>query len=199
MGLLFTSDGTRRIIDTLNTAFDGPSPAGGPAIGLDFIRTKADAKILTKIGKRNWAPGHLTRMLKLLPFDQHTGAADLPNETKKWWWFVRKLVGNSATFGPIRTALADAIFKQDSYNGNAPLNIVRVSFDHVELPASTNPLIPDPNPNVVIFDAPLPGAAGGGLVRNITLFTVNAKLDDTPPPLSGDEQDISVKPPWVHP
>src|SRR3982750_3850409 len=98
MGLLFTSPGTQRIIDTLNTAFDGPG------LGLDFIRTKADPKILAKIAKRNWAPGQLSRMLKLLPFDQNTGAANLPGETKKWWWFLKKLVGNPATFGPIRNA-----------------------------------------------------------------------------------------------
>ena len=189
MGLLFTTPGTRAIIDTLNTAFDGPGK------GLDFIRNNAGPKILKKIEKRNWQPGHLARMLKLLPFDQGGGAVP-PDSPGKWWWFLRKRNGLNVTFDPIRTALADAILKQDSNNNNAFLNIARVSFDHVELP-NPNPANP-PNPNVVIFDAPLPGDPNGALVRHITLFTVAVSGQDMEPPLAGDEEDFppNHKPPW---
>jgi hypothetical protein len=187
MGLLFTTPGTQAILDTLNTAFDGPGK------GLDFIRTNAGPKILAKIGKRNWQPGHLARMLRLLPFDQ--GGGQVPSDSPaKWWWFLRKRPGLLVTFDPIKIALADAILNQDSSNNNAPLNIVRVTFDHVELAGSANP-------NVVIFDAPLPGDPNGGMVRHITLFTVAVPpgKQDSQPPLDSDEQDIPVKPPWDKP
>ena len=49
MGLLFTTEGTRRIIDTLNTAFDGPNR------GLDVIRSALPnaPKLSAKIASRN--------------------------------------------------------------------------------------------------------------------------------------------------
>ena len=183
MGLLFTTPGTPQPRH-LNTAFDGPGK------GLDFIRANAGPRILAKVGRRNWAPGHLARMLRLLPFDQATGSAPAPNETKRWWWFLRKLLGgNSAAFDSLRNALADAILNKDS-NG-VPLKIIRVSFDHVELDVP-------PDANVVIFDSSLPS---GDTVRHITLFTkaVPAGSQDNPPTLGGDEQDFPVKPPWEKP
>lgn len=41
MGLLWTTEGTRRIKNTLNTAFDGPTPANTPLMGLDLIRQES--------------------------------------------------------------------------------------------------------------------------------------------------------------
>jgi hypothetical protein len=99
------------------------------------------------------------------------------------------VVGPTAAFAPIRNALADAILNQDS--SGTPLNIVRVSFDHVELAGKDNP-------NVVIFDAPLPGLSGGN-VRHITLFTVPVPdIQDGSPfdPTDPDEPEPIVKPPW---
>jgi hypothetical protein len=195
MGLLFTTPGTQRILDTLNTAFDGPDK------GLQFIRDHADSNILKKVDGRKWAPGHLAKMLKLVPFDQATGSPDVPDETARWWWFLRKLVGKQATkdflFDPLCQALADAILKQDHTNGKAYYNIVKVSFDHVELPAAQTEK-DDPPPNLVIFDAPWPGIAGAK-VRHITLLTVRARDKDDPPSLDGDEKEIAEtpRPPWV--
>lgn len=190
MGLLFTTPGTRAILDTLNTAFNGPKKGEG----LDFIRNKMGAKIRSKVEKRNWNPGHLARMLQLLPFDQGGGGAgDFAKNSKRWWWFLKKTIGGPAIFKPLRNALADAILDTDT-KGNK-LNIVRVTFDHVELESSDKGR--DPNPNIVIYDAPLPGDSGGK-VRHITLFTAALKPsdEDTPPGLGSDEEYIPVKPPW---
>lgn len=196
MGFLYTTEGTRRVLDTLNTAFDGPGK------GLDFIRSSAppDSKLRKLIERRNWRPARLAWLLQLLPFDQGSSAGSPEpikgrRETKRWHWFLKNVVGPSATFPAIRNALADAILNQDT-NGTA-LNIVRVSFDHVEL-------VGKDNPNVVIFDAPLPGV-GGGNVRHITLFTVPVPekqpngnpFDGTPfDPTAPDEPDPVVRPPW---
>jgi hypothetical protein len=187
MGLLYTTEGTRRILDTLNTAFDGPGK------GLDVIRKAAPvgSALRRKIEGRNWKPGQLARILRLLPTDQGKAkGARSDDETRRWFWFLNKVVGPSATFRPIRNALADAILNQDSKG--APLNIIRVSFDHVELADASNP-------NLVIFDAPLPGVDGGS-VRHITLFTVRvpegSKFQDDPPPKDSDDPADLVAPPW---
>ena len=52
MGLLFTTEGTRRVINTLNTAFDGPTPANKPLHGSrrSFGNSAASApKLLEKV------------------------------------------------------------------------------------------------------------------------------------------------------
>jgi hypothetical protein len=184
MGFLYTTEGTRRVLDTLNTAFDGPGK------GLQFIRDKAPpgSNLWKLIETRNWKPGRLARMLQLLPFDQRKPPGALvKREAMRWHWFLKNVVGTSATFAPIRNALADAILKQDSKG--APLNIVRVSFDHVELAGKDNP-------NVVIFDAPLPGATNGETVRHITLFTVPVPEIQEGTEFDAVEPDAIVKPPW---
>jgi hypothetical protein len=173
----------------LNTAFDGPGK------GLDYIRGSAPpgSKLRKLLEKRNWKPARLARALQLLPFDQGNSAGPpgklRERDTKRWHWFLKNVVGPTAAFAPIRNALADAILNQDS--SGTPLNIVRVSFDHVELAGKDNP-------NVVIFDAPLPGLSGGN-VRHITLFTVPVPdIQDGSPfdPTDPDEPEPIVKPPW---
>jgi hypothetical protein len=189
MGLLYTTEGTRRVLNTLNTAFDGPGK------GLDYIRSSAPpgSKLRKLIEKRSWKPARLARMLQLLPFDQGNSTGPpgklRDRDTRRWHWFLKNVLGASAAFPPIRNALADAILNQDS--SGTPLNLVRVSFDHVELTGKDNP-------NVVIFDAPLPGLSGGN-VRHITLFTVPVpEIQDGTPfdPNDPDEPDPIVKPPW---
>jgi hypothetical protein len=189
MGLLHTTPGTRRILDTLNTAFDGPGK------GLQFIRNAASpgSPLYRKVARRNWRPGTLARMLRLLPFDQaKPPSAGKADETKRWFYFLRRVIGPTAAFPAIRDALADAILNQDS--SGAALNIVRVSFDHVELDGPANP-------NVVIYDAPVPGLPGGN-VRHITLFTVRVPdviVDPQPDVPEPDEPPPISKPPWEHP
>jgi hypothetical protein len=196
MGLLFTTPGTQRIIDTLNTAFDGPGK------GLELIQGAAaskDSKLGAMVATRNWMPGYLALMLDLLPYDQSptnpTRGPTFNADQRRWKYFLRKVLGPTAAFAPIRSALADAILKRDS--SGAPLNIVRVSFDCVELTGSANP-------NVVIFDAPLPGD-GGATVRHITLFTkyVEGGPGGPTPPLPVDPHEPAdrepANPPWKKP
>jgi hypothetical protein len=189
MGLLWTTEGTRRVLNTLNTAFDGPNK------GLDFIRSAASpgSRLRKKIAKRDWKPGRLARMLKLVPVDQGNSAGPpKPSESKhkaRWRYFLKNVLGPSAAFAPIRNALADAILNEDA-NGT-PLKILRVSFDHVELASPANP-------NVVIFDAPQPGVPGWS-VRHITLFTVPVPeviVEPQPDPVDSDEPDPIDNPPW---
>ena len=174
MGLLFTTEGTRRIVNTLNTAFDGPTPTGKPLIGLDVIRGLAGTPpnltaFGTLVAGRNWAPGQVAGMLDLLPYDQGNESGGNsgpkgklnPRDTRRWNYFLTSL--SPAVFKLLQNALAGAILNQDD-NGS-PLNykIIRAAFDHVHTDPNTNP-------NLVVFDAPLPGFAGA-YVRHITLFT----------------------------
>lgn len=185
MGLLWKTEGTRRIVETLNRAFDG-----GTNQGLDYIRKNAGSKILKKIAKGNWQPGHLARMLQLYPYDQSAAANAISvDDRKRWHYFLRTVVGGDDTvFKPLRSALADAITSVDS---NKKFLVAQVSFAHVEVPNIT--------PYLVIFDVP----GTGGLVRHITLFT--AALDSNPgedfdPPDPNDEEDFPGaapgRPPW---
>ena len=183
MGLLIRSDGTQRIIETLNAAFDGPSPTNGPPLGLDVIRSYAFlgtpptgglSTFGNTIQDRSWAGGVLADALDLKPKDGNGNSN--PNHNRRWTWFLQHILGPDATvFTPLRNALADAILSFDS--SNKPL-IVRVTFDHVELedPNTSNPDPDTPLPianSIVIFDAPLaaPNAGTFGTVRHITLFT----------------------------
>jgi hypothetical protein len=193
--LLFTTEGTRRIIDTLNTAFDGPSPDPNKPIGLDVIRSLAtpgspnyNRAFYNKIYSRKWKAGHLARMLLLLPFDQGTPPGTLNNsDTKRWHWFLVKVFGPSAAFQPICVALADAILNYDS--NNKFLNIVRVTFDHVDQ------ALPYP---VVMYDSSLPLNAGN--VRHITLYTTPnvpaAEQGSRFDPKDSDEPDAFENAPW---
>jgi hypothetical protein len=204
MGLLFTTEGTRRIKNTLNTAFD--DSADGLTYIRSFVGTPSDKPTsnLTAFGQfiklRTWTPGQLAVALDLMPYDQGSGDGNQGNgpihpvnpkpkkntDVKRWNYFLAGVVGDKTAgidgtkpfdtvFVPLRNALADALLNQDS-NGNQ-LNIIRVSFDHVELDAN----LPNSGtskqtapPSVVIFDAPLSDDSGSslGTVRHITLFTV---------------------------
>ena len=162
MGLLFRTEGTRRIIDSLNTAFDSAA--------LQALQNLAGASAypngLTTWGKtiqaRNWAPYWLADPgnLDLNPKDSNGNS----NSTHKARWkiFLTSVL-SSTVFATLRDALADAILNHDS--SGTQLNIARVSFDHVELEHPNDPQ------NIVIFDAPLPGAVNKGVVRHITILT----------------------------
>lgn len=191
MGLLWTSEGTRRIINTLNTAFDGPNK------GLQTIRdgVAADPFLRDLVRSRKWNPGDLAQALDLLPYDQGNDSGSpqpiRPKHKLRWLYFLNKIVGiNEAVFGPLRNALADAILNQDS-KGNA-LTIIRVTFDHVELGDS------NASANLVIFD--LPNADKTATVRHITLFTVPVPQTLAPAPLEPSKlRRFMAKPPWQKP
>jgi len=191
MGLLFTSEGTRRIVDTLNTAFDGPGK------GLQIIRdgVAADPFLQGLISSRQWNPGDLAQALDLLPYDQgEDSGPPQPIRARhklRWTYFLMKIVGgNASLFGSLRNALADAILNMDS-NGK-PLTIVRVAFDHVELEDTND------SANLVVFD--LPNADKTATVRHITLFTipVPATLPSAPPEFR-QLRRFMAKPPWNKP
>ena len=171
MGLLYTTEGTRRILDTLNTAFDGPDQdASGKDKGLAIVRTAKDNDSLLKgmltSNPRKWKPGHLATALQLLPFDQSGNGAPVDDShTKRWAYFLKKVVG-AQQFSDLRDALADAIL--DQVTGRP---IGKISFDHVEVTNVSNA-------NLVVFDAPMPDFPGKW-VRHITLFTKRLKDSDS--------------------
>src|SRR5262249_39012982 len=107
MGFLFTKEGTQRIVDTLNTAFNEK--------GLALIQQTAsdpNTKLGALVRTRNWGSGQLALMLNLLPYDQ-SGHGDKikKRHIQKWFYFLRKVLGGTSAFAPIRSALADAILK----------------------------------------------------------------------------------------
>jgi hypothetical protein len=220
MGLLFTTEGTRRIKNTLNTAFD-ESPDGLAYIR-SFVGTPADKPTQSLkpfgqfIAQRTWTPGQIAVALDLMPYDQGSGDGNQGNgphhhgnpggkkdpDTKRWNYFLKTVIGDSSAgingtkpidtvFAPLRSALADALLNQDS--DGKQLNIVRVSFDHVELDANlensgtTKQTAP---PGVVIFDTTLwdDGGNSVGTVRHITLFTVRVPQNQ-----QGDDFTGSVR------
>ena len=195
MGLLFTTEGTRRVVDTLNTAFDGP----GKGLAVIRKRRDTDAKFRDRVAKRKWPAGHLARMLLLLPFDQAKSPGKLNNaDTKRWHYFLKQIVGqhkDKTVFENLRDALADAILNTDV--NNVALDIVRVTFDHVELD-----VVPYP---IVISDQTVPKV---GTVRHITLFTKNVDVGELGSQFEKEDDDAeafedapwrSDKDPWDKP
>jgi hypothetical protein len=185
MGFIYTSEGTRRILDTLNTAFDGP----GAGKGLQYIRDQVDAsfagdkKLYNMISGAKWRRGHLATTLQLLPFDQGAGGID-PSHTARWAFFLKTVVGGK--FDDLCKALSEAILKK------AAVNIVRIAFAHVEKSGS---------PNLVIYDAPLTSDVNGPYVRYITLFTralVAGERDQFDPPDADDGNPLTGAP-WRKP
>lgn len=185
MGLLYTTEGTRRVIDTLNTAFDY-----GPNIGLAYIREqlRTDPSLQSFVRNRNWQLARFAFVFQIYPADQKlTNPGNVvPREKARWHWFLKQFLGRDQRrlHNLIRDALTDAM-------DNPSLSIVRVTFDHIESSVSTNP-------DVVIFDAPLPGTTGR--VRNITLITVKVAESepgtDFDPPGMGEPRPRT--PPWRH-
>ena len=109
MGLLYTTEGTRRMLDTLNTAFDASDN------GLKYIRSLAPpgSKLEDMLKKQNWAPGHLAAALKLYPYDQSPNPQPLdPQHVKRWAYFLKKVVGNQQ-FKDIKQKLAEAILEHE--------------------------------------------------------------------------------------
>jgi hypothetical protein len=200
MGLLFTTEATRRVVNTLNTAFDGPSkdPINNPT-GLDAIRKIAPtgSKLANKIALRDWKPGRLARMLLLLPYDQSGQQNPLSDgHTKRWHYFLKTVVGSStdkgSVFATLQNALADAILNTATDSTGAALDIVRVSFDHVELADNANM-------DIVIFDAPVKSlnpSKPPKVARHITLFTATVpekNPNGTPlkgTPFDGPDSDL---------
>jgi len=182
MGLLYTTEGTRRILDTLNTAFSGPDSKDK---GLQFIRDaveaskKTDQKLYNMILKHPWKRGHLATTLALLPYDQDKGGIN-PTDTARWAFFVKTVIGGK--FNELCKALSEAILN------SASVNIVRVSFDHVEHKGK---------PNLIVYDAPLTDDLNGPYGRQITLFTRN--LSPTGDTDKFDEPDSADGPPLDQP
>jgi hypothetical protein len=184
MGLLYTTEGTRNILDTLNTAFDGSNK------GLKFIRDKvkaselasapADRKLYEMVYNQKWRRGHLATTLQLFPYNQNTGGIQ-GDDKARWAFFLKTVVG--AKFNELRKALSEAILNTSG------VNIASVSFSHVEKTGS---------PNLVIYDAPLTNDLNGPYGRHITLFTrhlTTGERADFDAPDSDDGPPI-VDPPW---
>jgi len=178
MGLLYTTEGTRRILDTLNTAFDGSDN------GLKYIRAqaKADAKLEDMLTKQNWAAGHLASALKLFPYNQGGGgSSDFDTDKARWAYFLKKVIG-SQLFKDLKKKLAEAILSP---------NFVSVSFNHRE----------SDSPNLWVIDTPVGSNLNGPYARQITLLTINvpAGKQDQFDPKTSDEPDPLAKPPWEKP
>lgn len=183
MGLLYTTVGAGRILDTLNTAFSGPDSKDN---GLKYIRDaveaskKGDQKLYNMIRNPPWKRGHLATTLALLPYDQAAGGIN-PADTARWAFFIKTVIGGK--FNDLCKALSEAILD------TANVKIVRVSFNHVEHTG---------NPNLVVYDAPLTSDLNGPYGRQITLFTRNLKPTgetdtfDDPDPADGPP----LNPPW---
>jgi hypothetical protein len=130
MGLLFTTEGTRRIINTLNSAFDESSN------GLAYIKSLATPPVpatstsaavpagplYTTVSGRNWNPADLAEQLDLLPYDQGNGEGTDGNgnkpphrahankkHAKRWRHFLLTVVGDK-TVGVNGKKPIDTIF-----------------------------------------------------------------------------------------
>ena len=211
MGLLFTTEGTRRIINTLNTAFDESD--GGLKFIRGYLQTNPPSALYTLLTSTSkWQPGQLAVALDLMPYDQGSGDGNQGNgphppngskgkktkDTWRWNYFLTNVVGPSAAFAPLQNALATAILNTATDAAGNALNIIRVSFDHVELDENSQTSGTAP-PSVVIFDAPLLGNNGAslGTVRHITLFTVRVASSQTGTAFSGKPIVSGQK--WQHP
>jgi hypothetical protein len=186
MGLLYTTEATRNILDTLNTAFDGPNPTAPPNSGLQYIRdqveasrTSTDPRLYNMVNNPPWKRGHLATTLQLFPYNQKTGGMANPGDKGRWAFFLKSVVGPS--FGDLCKALSDAILKK------AAVNIIQVSFHHVEKTGS---------PNLVYYDAPLTPSPSGPYARQITLFTRNLIVGES---ATFDTPDPSDGPPFNNP
>jgi hypothetical protein len=186
MGLLYTTEATRRILDTLNTAFDES--------GLSYIRARIDPtapvtdprrQLYDMLDQRQWRRGHLATALELFPYDQGPGSGLVPDHKRRWAFLLRSVVASK--FDDLKRALSDAILNRTG------VNIVKMSFSHVEKSGA---------PNLVVFDAPMiPGNPGGDYVRHITLFTrrlMGGENDDFEPPAQGEPPPFA-NPPWKRP
>lgn len=152
MGMLFTTRGTRRIIDALNTAFSEK--------GMSQIRGDESTKLWLTDPKKDWKLVRAAYAYSIFPIsqdpDDNPGVTD-PKSKKKWHYFLKDHLGSSSNkpvHDQIRDAIRDGLLAVGS--------ISRFSFDHVEL-------APSSNVSVVIFDAPIPGATTK--LRQFTLLT----------------------------
>jgi hypothetical protein len=164
MGLLYTTEGTRRILDTLNTAFSGPDSKDN---GLKQIRDaveaskKTDQKLYNMVLNHPWKRGHLATTLDLLPYDQNAGGIT-DSDIARWAFFLKTVVDGK--FNELCKALSESILN------TAGVNIVRVSFNHIDKEKGS--------PNLVVYDAPLTDDLNGPYARQITLFTRNLKTGE---------------------
>ena len=168
MGMLFTTEGTRRIVDTLNTAFGG--------VGVAKIRGyEATDQWLTKPNK-DWRLARACYVYQIYPVSQdpnNLGALD-PKHKKRWHYFLKNhlFVKFKVTHDQIRDAIKA---------GLTDMTISRFAFDHVEVDANANV-------GVVIFDAPIPGLTTK--VRHVTLMTPAVPAaeggSDFDPPQNGE-------------
>jgi hypothetical protein len=180
MGLLYTTPGTQRILDTLNTAFDSSND------GLTYIRALAapGSKLEDMLKKQNWAPGHLASALKLYPYDQSPNPQPLdPKDVKRWAYFLKKVIGNQL-FKDIKQKLAEAILSP---------NFVSISFSHRESDRA----------GLLVIDTPVGSSLNGPFARHLTLSTINVpagKEDDfDTPPTTPQEPAPLPGPPWQKP
>lgn len=186
MGLLYTTEGTRNILDTLNTAFDGPSK------GLQIIRDAVqaskigDQKLYNMVANPPWKRGHLATTLELFPYNQGPGSnPNFDHHKARWAFFLRTVVGGK--FDELCKAISEAILD------TGPVKVSKVSFFHVEKGGA---------PNLLVYYAPMTNDLNGPYAQQITLFTRNLKdTGDTStfdPPDPGND-GLPLNPPWKRP
>jgi hypothetical protein len=170
MGFIFTTQGTQRVLDTLNTAFDvgvPRSPTTDPT-GLFYVRDVLNTK--GYLNGNGWSLHRLAKVLQINAADQSsTPTPPIVDSTQnaRWIYFLRKFLHNDnpGIHNRIRNTLTDAILNNNSIN--------KITFAHLETGMA---------PDVVIFDAlftyidPVTNKAAAGTVRHITLVTVNPNL-----------------------
>jgi hypothetical protein len=115
MGFLWTTEGTRRVLDTLNNAFDA---TGSPTFA---ARWKADSQLAQYIRDRAMAAGppgvgpQAHACGSALGRARRRDGNDQRRHRKRWHWFLQDMASKSpATFTAIQNALSDGILTKDA-------------------------------------------------------------------------------------
>ena len=177
MGMLFTTEGTKRIVETLNTAFQDLSILRGlPQYGtvLPLLQSTTSNTLSS-----------VTFYLRIYPYRQKNphvpgdknGLYNV-KDARRWKYFLDNLDLTSAV--NIQGALVTAL---------QSTTINRVVFDHVAIPGTAAPA------SVVVFDAPNP--VGSGRIMSITLMTVELDQSIPGPPLPPPSAAQVSNAPWA--
>jgi hypothetical protein len=177
MGMLFTTVGTKRIVETLNTAFQDLSVIRG------LPQYATVLPLLQSTTTNNLSS--VTYYLRIYPYRQKNpnqpgdknGVYDV-KDARRWKYFLDNLDLTSAV--NIQGALATAL--QNT-------NMNRVVFDHVAIPGTSAPA------SVVVFDAPNP--VGSGRLMSITLMTVEIDPSIQGPQLPAPSNAQVSSAPWA--
>jgi hypothetical protein len=177
MGMLFTTEGTKRIVETLNTAFQD----------LSVIRTLPQyGRVLQLLQQPGNQLSSIAYVLRIFPYRQRNPHAPGDQngvynrrDAARWRYFLDNLDANTSS--TIQSALLAAF-------NNSTIN--RTVCDHVSLPGVAAPS------SVVVFDAPNP-AAGGQRLMSITLMTVEIDPGNNGTPFPAPSSAQAQNPPWA--